>query len=80
MIDSSSLDADQVTEQVLRTFVSEDKRNKLIGVSCMAERMNKGKAQRGRCSEFEAMFEESLRTVKPGVVKGRVVCITATMC
>jgi len=30
-------------------------------------------------SEFEAMFEESLRTVKPGgVVKGRVVGITAT--
>ena len=30
-------------------------------------------------NEFEAMFEESLRTVKPGgVVKGRVVGITAT--
>jgi small subunit ribosomal protein S1 len=30
-------------------------------------------------SEFEALFEESLRTVKPGgVVKGRVVGITAT--
>ena len=33
----------------------------------------------GGASEFEAMFEESLRTVKPGgVVKGRVVGITAT--
>ena len=33
----------------------------------------------GGASEFEAMFEESLRTVKPGgVVKGRVVGVTAT--
>src|ERR1044071_9629055 len=33
----------------------------------------------GGASEFEAMFEESLRTVKPGgVVKGRVVGITST--
>jgi len=33
----------------------------------------------GGASEFEALFEESLRTVKPGgVVKGRVVGITAT--
>jgi small subunit ribosomal protein S1 len=33
----------------------------------------------GGPSEFEAMFEESLRTVKPGgVVKGRVVGITST--
>src|SRR6266567_1841738 len=36
-------------------------------------------APAGGPSEFEAMFEESLRTVKPGgVVKGRVVGITAT--
>jgi len=36
-------------------------------------------ATAGGASEFEAMFEESLRTVKPGgVVKGRVVGITAT--
>jgi small subunit ribosomal protein S1 len=36
-------------------------------------------AHAGGASEFEAMFEESLRTVKPGgVVKGRVVGITAT--
>ena len=33
----------------------------------------------GGPSEFEAMFEESLRTVKPGgIVKGRVVGITST--
>src|SRR6476619_7612346 len=33
----------------------------------------------GGASEFEAMFEESLRTVKPGgIVKGRVVGITST--
>jgi small subunit ribosomal protein S1 len=45
----------------------------------MAERdENKGATASG-ASEFEAMFEESLRTVKPGgVVKGRVVGITAT--
>jgi len=36
-------------------------------------------ATAGGASEFEALFEESLRTVKPGgVVKGRVVGITAT--
>src|SRR5438034_6849717 len=36
-------------------------------------------APAGGPSEFEAMFEESLRTVKPGgVVKGRVVGITST--
>ena len=39
----------------------------------------KGAAAGGGLSEFEAMFEESLRTVKPGgVVKGRVVGITST--
>ena len=39
---------------------------------------NKG-ATAGGANEFEAMFEESLRTVKPGgVVKGRVVGITST--
>jgi small subunit ribosomal protein S1 len=46
----------------------------------MAEQdeQNKG-VPTGGPSEFEAMFEESLRTVKPGgVVKGRVVGITAT--
>jgi small subunit ribosomal protein S1 len=45
----------------------------------MAEQdVNKDAATAG-ASEFEAMFEESLRTVKPGgVVKGRVVGITAT--
>src|SRR5574342_1389005 len=33
----------------------------------------------GGANEFEALFEESLRTVKPGgVVKGRVVGITST--
>src|SRR2546426_12555551 len=36
-------------------------------------------APAGGPSEFEALFEESLRTVKPGgVVKGRVVGITST--
>ena len=36
-------------------------------------------AAAGGVSEFETMFEESLRTVKPGgIVKGRVVGITAT--
>ncbi|MGH7816187.1 MAG: 30S ribosomal protein S1 [Candidatus Binatia bacterium] len=36
-------------------------------------------AAAGGASEFETMFEESLRTVKPGgVVKGRVVGITST--
>jgi small subunit ribosomal protein S1 len=45
----------------------------------MAEQdVNKDTATAG-ASEFETMFEESLRTVKPGgVVKGRVVGITAT--
>jgi small subunit ribosomal protein S1 len=45
----------------------------------MAEQdVNKDTATAG-ANEFEAMFEESLRTVKPGgVVKGRVVGITAT--
>jgi small subunit ribosomal protein S1 len=45
----------------------------------MAENdVNKGAATAG-ATEFEAMFEESLRAVKPGgVVKGRVVGITAT--
>jgi small subunit ribosomal protein S1 len=45
----------------------------------MAEQdVNKDAANAG-VNEFEAMFEESLRTVKPGgVVKGRVVGITAT--
>ena len=46
----------------------------------MAEQDEHGQgAMTGGASEFEAMFEESLRTVKPGgVVKGRVVGITAT--
>jgi small subunit ribosomal protein S1 len=44
----------------------------------MAEQDEQSKGAGGP-SEFEAMFEESLRTVKPGgVVKGRVVGITAT--
>jgi len=42
------------------------------------EQENKG-ATAGGASDFEALFEESLRTVKPGgVVKGRVVGITST--
>ena len=42
------------------------------------EEQNKG-ASAGGANEFEALFEESLRTVKPGgVVKGRVVGITST--
>jgi small subunit ribosomal protein S1 len=42
------------------------------------EQQNKG-ATAGGANDFEALFEESLRTVKPGgVVKGRVVGITAT--
>jgi len=42
------------------------------------EQQNKG-ANAGGATEFEALFEESLRTVKPGgVVKGRVVGITST--
>ncbi len=45
----------------------------------MAEMDEKEGATAGGASEFEAMFEESLRTVKPGgVVKGRVVGITST--
>ncbi len=45
----------------------------------MAEQeVNKDAATAG-ANEFEAMFEESLRTVKPGgVVKGKVVGVTAT--
>src|SRR5690349_15934218 len=36
-------------------------------------------ATAGGANEFEALFEESLRTVKPGgVVKGRVVGVTST--
>src|SRR6185295_19984107 len=47
---------------------------------CMAEQdEQKQGSSTGGASEFEAMFEESLRTVKPGgVVKGRVVGITST--
>jgi small subunit ribosomal protein S1 len=42
------------------------------------EEQNKG-ASAGGANDFEALFEESLRTVKPGgVVKGRVVGITST--
>ncbi len=45
----------------------------------MAENDSNKGADAGGASEFEALFEESLRTVKPGgVVKGRVVGITAT--
>src|SRR5687767_2967127 len=45
----------------------------------MAEQDEQKGAPAGGPSEFEAMFEESLRTVKPGgIVKGRVVGITAT--
>ncbi|MSP38356.1 MAG: 30S ribosomal protein S1 [Deltaproteobacteria bacterium] len=45
----------------------------------MAQLEDNTGANAGGASEFEAMFEESLRTVKPGgVVKGRVVGITAT--
>ena len=46
----------------------------------MAEQeQQKAGAAAGGASEFEAMFEESLRAVKPGgVVKGRVVGITST--
>ena len=45
----------------------------------MAQTEESKDATAGGASEFEALFEESLRTVKPGgVVKGRVVGITAT--
>jgi len=46
----------------------------------MAEQeQQKEGAAAGGASEFEAMFEESLRAVKPGgIVKGRVVGITST--
>ncbi len=45
----------------------------------MAQTEESKGANTGGASEFEALFEESLRTVKPGgVVKGRVVGITAT--
>ena len=45
----------------------------------MAQTEQTSGATAGGASEFETMFEESLRTVKPGgVVKGRVVGITAT--
>ena len=43
----------------------------------MVQNDNGKRAQVGGANEFEAMFEESLRTVKPGgVVKGRVVGVT----
>ncbi|HET9883371.1 MAG TPA: S1 RNA-binding domain-containing protein, partial [Candidatus Binatia bacterium] len=39
----------------------------------------KSSAATGGANDFEAMFEESLRSVKPGgIVKGMVVGITAT--
>lgn len=46
----------------------------------MAEKEEeKSGASEGGANEFEALFEESLRTVKPGgVVKGRVVGVTST--
>jgi small subunit ribosomal protein S1 len=45
----------------------------------MAEHDTDKGAGAGGATEFETLFEESLRTVKPGgVVKGRVVGITAT--
>jgi small subunit ribosomal protein S1 len=45
----------------------------------MAEHDTTKGASAGGATEFETLFEESLRTVKPGgVVKGRVVGITAT--
>jgi len=45
----------------------------------MAETDEKRGPSAGGANDFEAMFEESLRTVKPGgVVKGRVVGITST--
>jgi small subunit ribosomal protein S1 len=45
----------------------------------MADTDERKGATAGGASEFETMFEESLRTVKPGgVVKGRVVGITST--
>ncbi len=81
MIDSSSFDADQVTARVLAHIQYEDKRKlNRSELVCMAEQdEQKQGAAAGGASEFEAMFEESLRTVKPGgVVKGRVVGITAT--
>jgi len=43
------------------------------------EELEKTGAAAGGANEFEALFEESLRTVKPGgVVKGRVVGVTST--
>ncbi|HMF50353.1 MAG TPA: 30S ribosomal protein S1 [Candidatus Saccharimonadales bacterium] len=43
------------------------------------EELEKTGAGAGGANEFEALFEESLRTVKPGgVVKGRVVGVTST--
>src|SRR5262245_22535550 len=45
----------------------------------MPEMDDKKSATAGGASEFEALFEESLRTVRPGgVVKGKVVGITST--
>jgi small subunit ribosomal protein S1 len=45
----------------------------------MVDTDEKTGATAGGANEFEALFEESLRTVKPGgIVKGRVVGITAT--
>ena len=39
----------------------------------------KNSAVAGGASDFEAMFEESLRSVKPGgIVKGMVVGVTST--
>jgi small subunit ribosomal protein S1 len=43
------------------------------------QEVDKSGASAGGASDFEALFEESLRTVKPGgVVKGRVVGVTST--
>jgi small subunit ribosomal protein S1 len=43
------------------------------------QEVEKSGASAGGASDFEALFEESLRTVKPGgVVKGRVVGVTST--
>jgi small subunit ribosomal protein S1 len=43
------------------------------------QEVDKSGASAGGANDFEALFEESLRTVKPGgVVKGRVVGVTST--
>src|SRR5918999_3375695 len=63
-----------------KKFAKKHTKLKEIGVRFMAQNEQERKGVfPGGATEFEALFEESLRTVKPGgVVKGTVVGITST--